>query len=243
MRVDKVEFGDALASRRSFWTKEDDEWLNKRSVIRRIGIRVEDHIGGFSVIPYRSSENGLVLSSSINGAMFRCRADKNGCVICGMTNLTTLGSSSPKIDVPIVENVFLTNTLSIMEMETFHLDSVASIPSIRMNEGMSEGPPSLLIYRKCLNSIPNVWSHICELPDGTILLDLDTSEYHIHELLIPDNHRRCLRYEGYLMKSGTLCYDATPIVLSEDGRTASWSIGLIIPDPCRLKRFTFPNLN
>ena len=238
MKVDRVEFGDALASKRSFWTEENDERLHQTSLLRRIGVRVEDHIGPYPVIP---CEHGTyVISSGVNGVMAKMRADKNGCVVCGMTDLRTIGINSLSVEIPLVENIFLTNILSVIEMDTSHLDSVQAITSIMPAEGTPR-PPDLLASKRVIDLIMSTGiSHILDMPDNNVLLNLGGEEYHLHELTVPDSHRRCLRYEGYLLGHGALCYDASPIVTSDDGHFASWSIGLIISDPCHLRRFSVP---
>ena len=222
MRIDKIEFQDSLRSESTIWYNNDQEMLERFSIIRRIGTRVTEHRDGFPVIP--THHDRLIITNGVPGVMHKLLADHHHCVSTQWCPLMVSGIVPGlwRPNTMEAENIFLTNSLTFSDITTHHIREIDDVH---------------LVMKSCDHHtfllLPTIFGNV---PEGPTALKGET--YQLFTMQIPDSHPSHFKSVGYLIRPGAICYDVTDVTPSPDDLSASWNIRIIISDPCDVQRFS-----
>jgi len=228
MRVDRIEFKESLIHTGNFWTEDHQAELERTSLLRRIGNRIEDHNNGFPVIPEGIPHDTYVITNRFPWDVGLSRVDGDRCFVSMWTPMmiqNLMPMNQPEYPVKTAEDSFLCNFLSMAgdSIVTHHFSTIDDI-TLGMR---SEDDRTILIIRSCHT--------ILSVPEVPTTLGGDT--YDLKVMMsssppIPNDE-----IQGYLIRPGVIWYDDTIPVISQDRKSISLMMRIIITDPCDVARF------
>ena len=203
MRIDKIEFKNGITpSYSQSWTSDDQSNLEKSSVIRYLGKRIDSWVSSHPVVPPPSED---VLSTDTGGRLSRVMMDRDGCVYCKWNRMYVedMVPGNWKKEVDHIENIFFSNALTSTEFPFRTYRGLEEFQNFSLTN-------NLLFLSKIRNTIKV----------GKPGLRLIT----YYDIM----NRQSYQHQGYVIPEDSLFYESSEIEVSEDGRSAWWDIRFIL---------------